>query len=589
MILLFFIDYRRRFDGEVLLESDVVERSVPSSLKRSSNGKSFFVGELFECSESDFFSSQWEEEPDRLNEGCSALYAVTYDEKSCVFAADISGRELLFYYHTNDRLVLSDSLWGVLKRIQPGFEGVDKDSLAESIVMGGGFPCDHSTPVKNLKWLGANCIGRFDARSWALDVHSYGDIRRSGDIVDVDEAVEQFDAAMRHMACCLGERHPDAVFGLGLSGGLDSRTALHYLSDAGLELECFNVGKARPHGVLLASSLKRAHELANTSRTNYCNVEWQPHSIRSKMDLMLENQPLGTGGHYTNAYKYESEGRPRFDVLVGGGQAIGPMLVGVSAFNHSDKMSVDDLCAYLLHLAIGEVRAYAYTENSFRKQMRQLGASGVDIEGGKNREQWDAIVGKGAYGRTARKVRSFVEDCALRGYRPADITLDYRTRALGPTGRNGAYESGLGTEKSYTIYTPFLIRDALRWDAPLVEERRVLKELIAAKMPEYTEIGEEMFGSTKVNQSNLSLFAQKAAFMMRGSGIMTDDWYSRHPAIRKAFLEDMTSPYKWFYELFPSAQDYEGIWNMSPSRMNSLWEAKRVVDCMESKRYLEFE
>ena len=76
---MFFIDYRRRFDGEVLLESDVVERSVPSSLKRSSNGKSFFVGELFERSESDFFSSQWEEEPDRLNEGCSALYAVTYD------------------------------------------------------------------------------------------------------------------------------------------------------------------------------------------------------------------------------------------------------------------------------------------------------------------------------------------------------------------------------------------------------------------------------------------------------------------------------------------------------------------------------
>ena len=264
------------------------------------------------------------------------------------------------------------------------------------------------------------------------------------------------------------------------------------------------------------------------------------------------------------------------------------MLVGVSAFNHSDKMSVDDLCAYLLHLAIGEVRAYAYTENSFRKQMRQLGASGVDIEGGKNREQWDAIVGKGAYGRTARKVRSFVEDCALRGYRPADITLDYRTRALGPTGRNGAYESGLGTEKSYTIYTPFLIRDALRWDAPLGEERRVLKELIAAKMPEYTEIGEETFGSTKMNQSNLSLFAQKVAFAMRGSGIMTDDWYSRHPAIRKAFLEDMTSPCKWFYELFPSARDYEGIWNMSPSRMNSLWEAKRVVDCMESKRYLEF-
>ena len=120
---------------------------------------------------------------------------------------------------------------------------------------------------------------------------------------------------MTNMANYLVSRHDGERFGLGLSGGLDSRTALHYLAEAGIEPSSFNICVSRPHKVLLASSVLNSRSLANAANANYCEVEWRPESIRSKMDAMLEHHPLGTCGHYTNAYKYETLGLPEFESL----------------------------------------------------------------------------------------------------------------------------------------------------------------------------------------------------------------------------------------------------------------------------------
>lgn len=45
----------------------------------------------------------------------------------------------------------------------------------------------------------------------------------------------------------------------------------------------------------------------------------------------------------------------------------------------------------------------------------------------------------------------------------------------------------------------------------------------------------------------------------------------------------------WFYELVPGAREVDSVWKMSPARKNSIWEMKRLVDCIETRRYLEFE
>ena len=578
---MFYVSYIRNKDEKFILDSSVSKREVPSHLSLSKDGRSFCVGCSMDVTPEKLFASDWETNPALLNESRSALYIVRYDEGGCTFATDNSGRELLFYYHDDRRLVLSDSFWGILKVIEPTYDDLDFEVIAEMIASAGGVPCDNSTPIKGLCWLPVNTICSFDAHTGSFSKRVYADTKRTCEITSLDVAVESFDRCMCEMAAFLAEEHKGEKFGLGLSGGLDSRVALHYLENAGIRPTAFNLCVTRPHKLFLATSVLNARSLARAAHADYREVEWRPESVRAKMDAMLIHNPLGTCGHYTNAYKYETQGLPEFDVLVTAGQAIGPNLVGGTVVSNADTMSKEEVFDCLYTICTGDVLPYAYTEGLIRGKFNAKGD-------GANHEAWEEIITPAVTNSIARRIRSFIDDRYRRGFTAADTLMDYRTSALGAIGRDGAYESLFGTKRSYTIYTPFLVREGLKWDVPLVKERLVLKELIKHKIPEFTEVGEETYGGLDTS-SKLRGGLGKLIFLLRGSGIMAQEWHARHPAIRKAFLEDMTSQCEWFFAMFPSAEKYEKVWRMSPSRRNSVWELKRLVDCIETKRYLSFE
>ncbi len=585
---MFVISYEKQ-DGGYVLNSNVTERTVPSDLVLSHDGSSFYVGCCFDAESEVLFSSGWEKNPSVLNTFCSALYIVHFDEFGCTFATDVSGRELLFYYRDETRFVLSDSFWGILKIVRPSFDKVDAGIVAEMIASGGGVPCDNSTPVKNLYWAPTNCIGRFDAETGRFSFDIFADTKRTCEVASLDDAVESLDESMVVMAQSLASKHSDASFGLGLSGGLDSRIALHYLEQVGIRPKSFNTCVTRPHKIFLASSVLNARNLADAAHADYREVEWRPKSIREKMDAMLQYHPLGTCGHYTNAYKYEIEGIPEFDVLVTAGQAIGPNLVGGSVVSGMENMTEESVHDYLYTICTGDVRPYAYTEGLVRGKLGSMGVSSCQQGFGPHFDVWKAVVSDEVLSSIENRVSAFMESRYERGFTAADIVMDYRTSALGAIGRDGAYESLFGAKKSYTIYTPFLVKEGLRWDLSVVEGRRVLKELIKTKIPEFAHVGEESYGGIGRNSSRLMGSFEKLMFLLRGSGIMADEWYARHPAIRSAFVEDMSNDCAWFYEMFPDTSNFENVWRMSPSRMNSIWALKRLVDCIESKRYLAFD
>lgn len=584
---MFSIVYRKTENG-FQLAADVEPRSIPSDLVVSDDGTSFYVGCSVDASPEMLFNSGWERNPSILNDYCSALYIVSYDKDGCRLATDVSGRELLFYYFDGHKFILSDSFWGVVKEIEPAFCDLDRRVVAEMIASGGGVPCDNSTPVKNVFWAPVNMFGSFDAHSGAFNKRIYADAKRSCEVTSLDDAVESLDTCMTNMANYLVSRHDGERFGLGLSGGLDSRTALHYLAEAGIEPSSFNICVSRPHKILLASSVLNSRSLANAANANYCEVEWRPESIRSKMDAMLEHHPLGTCGHYTNAYKYETLGLPEFDVLITAGQAIGPNLVGGSVSKGAASLSMDAVFNYLTTLCLGDARPYAFTEGLLRGKLDSMGVHSYGLGDGPGYDIWHSIVDEELLDFIYGEVRKFMDSRYERGFTGPDIIMDYRNSVYGAIGRDGAYESLFGTKKSYTIYTPFLIKEGLRWDIPIVEDRLVLKELIKRKIPEFANVGEETYGGIGSGNSRFSSAVEKLMFLLRGSGIMADEWYARHKAIRSAFVEDMTSKGTWFYRLFPLTEEYEKVWAMSPSRMNCIWELKRLIDCIEFGRYREF-
>lgn len=581
---MFVITYERK-NGCFEYDADVSECSIPSDLIISNDRKQFIVGCCADISPEELFKSDWENRPAVLNDYCSALYVVKHDESGCTFAADTTGRELLFYYHSEDKLVLSDSFWGICKIVKPSFFDIDWDIVEEMIASGGGVPCDNNLLIKGLKWLAPNTLCRFDAATGSFKSELFGEVRRTSEICNIHEAVESFDESMKQMAAFLVSKHENETFGLGLSGGLDSRVAFHYLSEAGIDPVCFNVCVKRPHKVFLAQSVIQAKRLADIAKVNLQLVEWNPATIIAKNLQLLRAQPFGTCGHFNNAYKYEDSNYPQINVLISAGQAIGPALVGVSVYSNMDSLAREDVVQYLIELCTADIWPYGPTRESARRGLHMLGYRGP-LPGGHNAKTWKSIATSAAYERISQRVRDFVDKRLEKDFRPSDITLDYRTSALGAIGRNGAYESALGTQHSYTIYTPFLVKEGLSWDSSLVEDRKVLKELIKKKIPEFSTIGEENAGSLDENQSKARLFLEKAQFVIRGTGIYAGEWYSNHPAVREAYLSDMTNGCGWFYEVFPAAREYEKVWGMSFSRRCGVWELKRIIDCIETQAYL---
>lgn len=573
----FFICYKRSSNEVTELKSVLNERVIPSPINYSDDRKSMYVGEIFDCTSKDIFVSNWKIEPNILNSFMAAGYAIHFDDSECIFATDNTGRELLYYYFSKEYFILSDSFWDIVKEIDPKIEDIDSHIVKEMIASGTGVPCDHSTLIKNLYWAEPNLKCKFDPISWEITLEKYKDIRRSGSVYDMDEAVKQMDRAMIKMVQLLSEKFPKETFGLGLSGGLDSRIALYYLQQSKNKLECFNVCTKRPRKILLAKSVKNARKLAKHKCASYCEVEWNIKTLRSKFDRMMEFQPLGTCGHFTNAYKYETEGMPDYDVLITAGQGIGPYLVGVSASDGSDNLTREEIIGYLMNLEIENAPAYRFTIQSIRRILSNGGLKFIDVKKGRGYKCWAKYADDGTYNRIRDKVEAFVDSRLQKGYRPADITLDFRTSALGAIGRNGAYESVLCLYRNFTIYTPFLVKCGLNWDISLIENRKILKELIKQKMPEFESVGEEEVGASNF-KSPLMKFIRRIEFLLRGSGIKADEWYSNNAEVRKLFFEDFANGCIWF-DLICNVKSEPGeIWKLSPGRKNSIWEIKRLID-----------
>lgn len=204
-------------------------RDAPSPIEYDESRGMMLLGERFSVPLTTVFDAPWQNNPAVVNKLGIAANLVAFDGAGCVFVTDTTGRELLFYYTSDEFFVLSDSFWDILKIVQPSFDDLDGEVVEEMVSTGCGVPCDFTTPIKGLRWAYPNMLGRFDAATGSFITRQFSEVRRTAEVRDIDEAVDGLHRSMRNMAETLTEQFAGQKLGLGLSGGLDSRVALHYL------------------------------------------------------------------------------------------------------------------------------------------------------------------------------------------------------------------------------------------------------------------------------------------------------------------------------------------------------------------------
>lgn len=329
--------------GRLIKAEQKYIRTVPSPIYAAKDGKTFVMGEVFDASYEDIANSNWKEDANVLSEFRGAFSIAYADKSNCAFCTDRKGIEPWYYYHSEEDFIVSDSFWDIIQIIQPNYSMMNTSRVRESLLCPS---VTGETPINGLNYLLPAYFVKYDSKDHSLQVEKYWDFKYSNEVTDVNDAVENMDRLFDETMASIKSKVGNCSFGMGISGGLDSRVVAHYAKKNQLNIIGFNVCVPKPNGVFKAKSIENARKIAQIFEIPYCDIAWDPKNIEGKIAEKIKRYPLGTG---RNTFKYENN-LPHFDVLLtgGSGELVGDYLPdGIENMTEEEFISVMKKCFYL--------------------------------------------------------------------------------------------------------------------------------------------------------------------------------------------------------------------------------------------------
>lgn len=560
-------------------------KNVPSPIYFNKEENFICRGELFDVSYDELMKMPWIENPKILNDIKGAIAVVRAEAFCCDFAVDMNGLDTFYYYHQNNHFLLSDELWDIVKRIVPNEDDINREFVREALFEGGSQ--DGNTIIKNLKVLMPNQYAKYDAKANKLTVQNFFQFKYSNICKNIDEAIQNFDALLYDAMQSIKKKCGDVRYGIGISGGLDSRIISHYAKKCGMDIVGFNICVPKPHRLFYARSVKNAYKIAENFNIPYQNVRWLDNTVLEKIRFSIKQYPIFSG----NAFKYETSNLPDFEVLLTGGSGL---IVGSQFPADLEKYTAEELAEAIFDLFAG------YTATTLKDRIARatnylFKLNKISLPGKRIKSKWgELLIGENYDEIVFRNILNFVKKRKSINLSNIDIFADYFLNVCGYQNRNGAFESLLATKRAFSIYVPFLLKETMRWTPELLIDRRVLNELIIQKIPEVSNIkSESFFTAPKKSQSNfLDKWWSMIDFIIRGNGTAIDQYYLKKRKMRKQFIYYMNmNTHDWFHKLFH--MDSMTVSNEmvihEPTRIVvRIWELKRLIDCLESKEYMKF-
>lgn len=538
-----------------------------------------------------FCPGGWKQNPKILDKYNAAISIISFDEENCFFYSNLYSQESLYYFcdDLKENVYISDDFWDIVKILEPTFEMLDIDNIKLMVELGGALLNDQ-TIIKGIKVLLPGMLVRYQKQSNILTIEKRDFLSFSCSVSDLNEAVERIDYSMDKTIKDIKNKHGDVVYGLGLSGGLDSRLVLHYALKNNMKVMCFNLCDIRPHLFLKARSVRLAEKIARVCQIPIKFVQWDKNEIdraKKKKTQYYPNGPLSEAA--LDIYKFTLDELEQMDILLNGGANIAGYLV-CGTMDQANVSGLSELTKYIENKIIYVYSTYNWTK--FLKGIRAIFNIPVKM-GSKYKYEWERCLYEEQRQIIHSRIEDFVEDMLERGFQNGyEIVINFRMLFLVNQLRNGAFESKFGEKRSYSIYSPMVLREALRFNymnEELWKDRNILRELIRQKAPELSMINEENYmpSPQRVNRK-LDRILSVIDRAFRGDGAHIAPKYWKKKKVYQSFLSDMNNKGTWFYRIIPIEGHVNDIRHTNYRLMNSLWNVKRIIDCIEMKEYMEY-
>lgn len=568
-----------RMRKNILIKGDVSLKNESAIL--------LMKGEIYNCEEKDIINII---KKDGINNISKLLgeFCLVYDDiesQKIYIINDRSGREVVFYYWDNLRFIVSDDFWEIINVIEPTQNDINIQNLKESLVFY--YPLFWGTIINNLYFLPPASIGEFSLKENSLKIKKYWDFKYNIDwSLTLDDAVEMLDDSLNKAFLFIKSKNsPQTIYGVGISGGLDSRIIPYYALKYGMKLKSFIIGESRPDKFLLSRDHKNARKIAKYYGLDHYEVEYNSEPFNKKIFWDIRYFPMGVSQIFVTL----RDTVPNFDVLLTGASGL---LVGSALPSQIEVMSRDELFTQIIN-QFSQIDIYYSFTTKLRKLLNYFGVHGFkNPPERKEIEPIEGIIKPEEFEQALQKIRKFV-DCR-KDKSNLDIFEEYFYLFLGSRNKYGAFESLQGRQKSYSIYSPFLLDTVLKWKTEFLIGRKVLKHLILKKIPSLSNIMPQNIQVAISQESSQLLPIYKVIslvdLLIRGGGVGPFERWAR----RKDYLSFSTSilfrKNRLFEEYFDTKYIVE---QMSKRKINfrlydQLIKIKMVMDILEEGIYEDF-
>lgn len=509
------------------------------------------------------------------------FFYICYEHgKNSVFIGnDKFGRETLFYFYGGKRFVISDDFWEIINIIKPEEKDFNVQAIKEQAVFVGG-PLLYKTIINNLFFLTPSSIAEYSLKSNKFKINQYFDFKYKEEKITLDEAVltldKLFDSAMKQIKNKAG----DVVYGLGLSGGMDSRLIASYAAKNNLKLKPFILGEKRPRKILVSRDHASSRKLAKLFGLKLIEIPYNSDSYENKSFYDIRYYPMGP----SQIFITNISSLPKFDAVLTG--MYGGEIFGFGFKPDINKMDKNEFLEFLF--SIWSYLPFGKRLSKFQKFLVLLGKikSKTMI-----REEIPGIINRKEYQKMMEQLESFVKSNPDKN----NLNLFQKFMYFTLIGKNkyGFFSSMHGQKKSFAsiFFNPYVVEYSLSWPNEFLINQNLQTYFYLKKFPELAKVKAQNYNVSLFDRKKDSFFRKIFAggeFFLRGGVSLRYNYWATHDLnFRKFSRKVLLRENKFFNKIFDLNRVFR-LGGEDGKIYENIVKIKKILDIIENKEYKNF-
>lgn len=484
----------------------------------------YIVGEIFSHPQEDVVDMIFQKDTARLKKVLGEFCIICFDPKleNITLCGDKACRSLVFY--NIDGFVGLD-FWDAVNFLSLGIDDVDSLGLKEHVFFNTGLR--HNTIFNNLKIVPPATLVEINTSSKEVLLEKYWTFKFKKSDKTTAQKMDEFDSIMNNAFQSIKKNNPkDSIYGIGISGGLDSRIIPYYADKNKLSLKSFIIGKEKPNRFLLSNDHYSSQKIVEYFKLDHQILEMDDLPFKTKLAKDVAGSPCGGA----QLFKVIDSEKLPIDVLLTGASGF---FVGASP-NYGKVVDQEILYSTYSYLSVLRKKI---KWNKIRK--------GLNAVCGFNIKAPALIYKNGIEGVVSSDDIESFDDSINRFYKNLpnstniEKIMNHVVFFLGQRNRQGSFESCLGRFKSYTPYYPFLVDFIQTLDEDEFVNRSFFENFIRVRLPFLADIRSQDHKAALSKGGKAPFFNRMFAmvvYVLRGNGVMNYKKWAKSKKFKIQYL-----------------------------------------------------